>query len=144
MKKLLLLLITIVSLNAKSQALTCEDFIEGTFIVTLPKFPGVEWKIIRSADNQTEMISKCPEKYIQMGFPVDTVFGKVRKTEKCIYHLRYDENKMALNDFHKYVNEMGGIKTEILKIEGDCCFFVSTYYQDNKEVKFEGKMCKIE
>jgi hypothetical protein len=128
----------------KSQVLTCDDFKEGVFIITLEEFSGVEWKLIKNSGNQVETVEKCPEFYKKNGFPLNINYGKYTQIDQCSYRVLYDEDKMYLNEFQKNVNKNGGIFTKLIKVESNCAYFESIYVFNGKESKFEGKFCKVE
>lgn len=127
-----------------SQDLTCDDFKEGVFIITLDDFSGVEWKLVKNSGKQIETVEKCPEYYKKNGFPVDTNFGKYFQKDQCNYIVFYDQEEMNLNEFKKNVNQNGGISTKIIRVELNCAYFISTYVYKGKESKIEGKLCKVE
>nr|WP_321235294.1 hypothetical protein [uncultured Psychroserpens sp.] len=142
MNKIILLIFTFTTINGFTQDLTCEDFKEGTFIGTTPQLPGVEWKIIRTEKNQSESLTKIPQKYIDIGMPLDTLHAKIERIDKCAYRFTYDETKMKLAEYQKKMNDTGGILVEMEKIEGKCFYYVSKSIIDNKEIIIEGKLCK--
>lgn len=143
MKKTIFLIFICTTLHAYAQNLTCDDFNEGTFYGSTPQLPGVEWKIIRTEKNQIETLSKIPKEYIDMGLPTDTLYAKFEKLDKkCTYRFIYDETRMTLDDYQIQMNNSGGILVEIEKIEGNCFFYISHALIENKEISFEGKICK--
>lgn len=142
MRKSILILIGLIAWQSYSQGLTCDDFFNGLFIGTTPKFPGVEWKMTKHGTNQIETISKIPEKYIEQGYPTDTLFSKIHRIDKCSFRLNFDDSKMQLDQYMKRMNDNGGIFVEIKKIEGNCAFYVSKSTYESEEIVIEGKICK--
>jgi len=144
MKNFIFLIFTFYSLATFAQDLTCEDFNEGTFIGTTPQFPDVEWKIIRAQNHQTETPTKVPQKYIDMGMPMDTVYGKFEVIENCTYRFFYDEAKMKLDESQTVINQSGGVEVKVKNIDGKCFFYQSKSILNGKEFVIEGKICKEE
>jgi len=142
MKKILTLIFTIIVIKSFGQNLTCNDLKKGTFILTTDKFPNVEWKIIRNGVEQTEMPIKIPKEYIELGFPTDTLYSKIKWIDECKYHMIYDEEKRKLDESQKMLNDSGGILTELIRIENRCFYYVSTMIINGQKQVIEGKLCK--
>jgi len=132
----------LITINGFSQNLTCDDFTQGIFTITTPQFPGVEWKIIKTKKNQIETLSKIPQKYIDMGMPLDTLYTKIERVDNCTFRFIYDETKMKLDTYLKSMNDGGGVWVEIEKIEEKCFYYVSKSIIENKELIIKGKICK--
>jgi hypothetical protein len=143
MKRSLLFIFTFIPLILIGQDLKCKDFEEGEFIGTSPLLPDVEWRIIRTKTNQLEYPSKFPQRYKDLGYPMDTIYSNIKRVGKCNYRFLYDENKMVLNQGAKDMNASGGLMVKKVKIEGKCYFYESKAILNGKEIIINGKICKI-
>lgn len=143
MKNLIILSLFFIPTVIIGQDLKCEDFFEGEFIGTSPKFPGVEWKITRKKDSQIEWPSKIPQKYLDLGFPVDTLYAKINWEDDCNYSIIYDGDKMELDEHAKMTNDSGGIVIKMKKIESKCFFYESQTELNGEKIKINGKVCKV-
>lgn len=143
MKKLLLLSLILIPNVIIGQDLNCGDFFEGEFIGTTPQFPGVEWKIIRKRNTQMEWPSKIPQKYLDLGYPLDTLHAKINWKDNCNYSFTYDEDKMELDENAKAMNNSGGIVVKMKKIEAKCFFYESVSNVNGEKIIINGKVCKI-
>ena len=127
-----------------SQDLTCDDFKNGRFVGSTPTFPGVEWKIFRSDSSQIEFPSKVPEKYIDMGFPLDTLYARIKRIDDCNYRFYYDESRMKLDSVQKSMNKSGGLFVEKIRIQGRCYYYKSKAIMEGEQMVIDGKICKID
>lgn len=143
MKKFLLLSLFFIPSVIIGQDLNCEDFFEGEFIGTTPQFPGVEWKIIRKKSNQKEWPSKIPQKYLDLGYPVDTLYAKIKWKDNCNFSFTYDGNKMELDENAKEINDSGGTVVKMKKIESKCFFYESESTLNGEKILINGKVCKV-
>jgi hypothetical protein len=143
MKKLIALALLFIQATIIGQDLKCEDFLEGEFISTTPQFPGVEWKLTRTKTTQTEWSLTVPQKYLDLGYPLDTLYAKINWIDSCSYNIIYDGSKMELDENTKAMNKAGGISVGIEKIEGRCYFYESKTSVNGNEMTIKGKICKI-
>lgn len=143
MKKLLLLSLFFIPTVIFGQDLNCKDFLEGEFIGTTPQFPGVEWKIIRKESTQKEWPLKIPQKYLDLGYPVDTLYAKIKWKDDCNYSFTYDGDKMELDENAKAMNESGGIIVIMKKIESKCFVYESESTVNGEKFIIIGKVCKV-
>ncbi|TBV25152.1 hypothetical protein DMZ43_12635 [Meridianimaribacter sp. CL38] len=133
MKKIGFLFIVFLSINSFSQNLTCKDFKEGTFFVPSDSETLVSYKIIRNGNSQVEIVTD-PE-FEQ------TIYVIIEWIDDCSYRSFYDTEKMTLNDYQKFINENGGILTELKEIKGKCFFFKSTLSANDDIQVINGKFC---
>ncbi len=134
MKKTILLLLIFMGLSSCAQELTCKDFREGTFIVPRELKHDIPYKIVRKGNTQTEIVSDPEFK--------QTSYIILEWIDDCSYKSTYDVKKMELTDYQKFINENGGILTELIKINGKCFHFKSTLTVDGKTERIDGKLCK--
>ena len=143
MKTLITGLITMISISAFSQDLSCDDFLEGHFIGSTPEFPGVEWKIIRTKTDQVEFATKIPQKYIDMGFLNDSLYARIEHLGKCDFRFAFDGTKMKLDKYQQQMNNSGGLLVEKDSIVGKCYYYRATSKFEDTETTLKGKLCKI-
>ncbi|MBC7524695.1 MAG: hypothetical protein H7239_09680 [Flavobacterium sp.] len=134
MKKILIALFLLLSLNFYSQELTCEDFKIGTFLIKIDteKEP---YRITRYENYQVEFVKKNDNENIEFTNSVEWI-------DDCTYRLKYDEKKMSLNAFQKSINENNGVLVKMRKIKGKYLYFDSFIPVDGKIIKVSGKICK--
>jgi len=144
MKKNILLIgiFLLIGLKINAQELTCEDFKEGTFNTTVLEPVKLDWKIVRIGNEQTETIKEIPEEYKDLGYPTDPHYVNIEWIDDCSYRATYDDSKSELTESQKLINSVGGITTELIKIEGNCFYYKSTLKFGEEEQVMEGKMCK--
>ncbi|RTE52250.1 hypothetical protein EHW67_18880 [Arenibacter aquaticus] len=131
---LLLLIVFFIGLTMTAQELTCADFKNGTFIVPKASEDSPEYKLVRDGNSQMEII--------EMNGQTITLYGILEWIDECSYKLIYDETKMNLPEEIQFVNDNGGIVSEMLKIEDNCFFYKSVLIVDGKETKrIDGKYC---
>ncbi len=134
MKKIFLVVFVFTSLNAFAQ-LECKDFMDGEFYI--PKGEGISrsFKISRNGNNQIEVV--------EVNGKEDISYGTIEWIDECTYRLKYDESKMDLSETHKFINAHNGVLVEKIEIIGDCFVYKSTMIIDGKEVRIDGKICKM-
>ncbi len=142
MKKTIIALFTLSGITCFGQQLTCEDFKEGVFEVVTVEPIKMKWEIIRTGNEQVEVIKEIPQEYIDKGFPTDPSHIKIQWIDDCTYISKFDDSKFALTEIQKQTNKLGGMKTKMIKINGDCLYFKSSMKVNSKEEFFVGKMCK--
>ncbi len=135
----ILLVILLSSLKSFGQEITCEDFKNGTFLSPATEEVPLSYKIIRERNTQTE-ITEDPNGVLPPDFQKKQ-YVIIDWIDQCSYRAKYDESKMQMSQFHKLVNESGGILTEMLKIENGCFFYKSTLTVNGKTERLDGKMC---
>ena len=82
------------------------------------------------------------KKYLDQGYPLDTLYAKVKWTKNCGYNFLYDGKKMKLKENLKLMNDSGGINITKKKIDGNCYFYESRVTINGQEIVLEGKICK--
>jgi len=141
MKKTILFILTLSGIYGFGQELDCKDFTSGTFVVNVEEPIPVEWKIIRDGNTQKEIIEELPEQLKGTDYPT-TQYANIEWIDACSYRLTYDDSKIALTETQKYINQVGGVLAEVIKIEGNCFFYKSTMSVEGKELRIDGKMCR--
>lgn len=135
MKNPILLITFLFGLTTSAQELKCADFINGTFIVPKESENEPQYKLIRNGNSQIEVIEKDGQTI--------TLYGILEWIDECSYKLTYDETKMNLPKEIQYVNDNGGIVSELIKIENNCFFYKSVLVIEGKVSKrIDGKFCK--
>ncbi len=130
----LLLIICFIGLTTNAQELTCSDFKNGTFIVPKKSDDEPQYKLIRDGNSQMEVI--------EMNGQTITLYGILEWIDECSYKLTYDETKMNLPKEIQFVNDNGGIVSELIKIENKCFYYKSVLIVDGKETKrIDGNYC---
>ena len=138
---LLTVLLAVIS-NSCAKDLECKDFKNGEFTLSILSDPDNVWDVVRKGNKQVESI---------MILPADLQYGKkteysialnIEWIDDCNYRLFADDSVIKFNPSYKSINDSGGVLTELLKIEGNCFYYVSTSKFDGKEVILEGKLCK--
>ncbi|MEY8870754.1 hypothetical protein AB9K24_14700 [Meridianimaribacter flavus] len=142
MKKTIIILIILFGVKGFGQKFTCEDLKEGTFKTKTIEPEKIELEIIRKGNEQIEIIKEIPEKYRDLGYPTDPHYVKIEWIDDCSYRAKYDSSKAELTESQKFINSVGGILTEIIKIEENCFYYKSTMKIGEQEQITEGKMCK--
>ncbi|WP_411894588.1 hypothetical protein [Winogradskyella sp. A2] len=144
MKKTIFLIgiFLLIGLKINAQDLTCKDFKKGTFNTTVLDPVKLNWKIVRKGNEQTETIKEIPDEYKDLGYPTDPQYVKIEWINDCSYRAKYDDSKSELTESQKFINSVGGITTELIKIEGTCFYYKSTLKVGEEEQIIEGKMCK--
>jgi hypothetical protein len=128
-----------------SQNLTCEDFKEGVFVTSSDEPAKIEYEITRKGNEQVEVlnyIAKDYEKFLDS--KSRKVYAKIKWINDCSYNLTFDTTKGTPDEISKYINENGGVNTEIIKIEGRCFFYKSSMKVNGIERVINGKLCKKE
>lgn len=142
MKYSLLSLALFFGIQGFAQDLTCADLKEGTFTTTTEEPVKLTFTIERKGTQQIETIEEIPQEYIDLGYPTTPNHIIVQWIDTCSYRALYDESKGPLTESQQYINNLGGILTEITKIKGSCFYYKSTLKVNDQEQVMEGKMCK--
>ncbi len=142
MKKntILISIFLLIGIKINAQELTCEDFKNGTFYVPADKETLLTYKIIRNGNKQREIVED-PENTLGADFNKKP-YEIIEWIDDCTYRARYDETKMELSEYQKFVNDNNGILTEMVKIEGKCFFFKATLNVNGEIQVMNGKICK--
>ena len=123
----------LITFCACSENGNCSDFKEGDFIVPSDSETNIPYQIIRKKDSQIEIVSD-PE------FS-GTSYINIEWINDCSYISKYDTSKMELTEFQKYINDNGGIVTEIIGFDGKCALLKSTLTVDGIADVIESKLC---
>jgi len=142
MRKIVLIIISLIGINSFGQNLNCSDFKNGTFNVSISEPIQINWKIVREGNNQTELVTELPQELIDSGYPTDPQYGIINWIDDCTYRLTYDESKSELSESQKMINTLGGVLTELTKIEENCFYYKSTLIYEGGEQILNGKLCK--
>ncbi|MFD1614935.1 hypothetical protein [Gelatiniphilus marinus] len=141
MKKNIFILTILFGLNAVSQNLECQDFKNGTFIMTIEKPLPSLTKITRRGNNQTEALLEKPKELEYMNIP-NKAHITLNWIDDCTYIGKYNSAKTKLLEYQKFINHNGGILVEKIKIEGKCFFYRSTLKLKDESIIIDGKICK--
>ena len=71
-----------------------------------------------------------------------TAYVKLEWLDPCTSRLIYDDTKMTLSEYQKYINDYGGFLTEMIKIEGRCFYFKSTFNNHDFVEVMTDRICK--
>ena len=134
-------LLLLISFRASTQELGCKDFKEGVYYAEVLEPVPIKWKITRRGNRQTEEVIELPIEAKKAGYPTNTQYEIIEWIDDCTYRLRYDETKFKLSDTQRAINENGGALTHIVKVEGNCYYYVSTISINGSETSMEGKLC---
>jgi len=141
MKKIILLsILTFSMLDTFGQNLPCSDFRDGTFYSPPSESMPIGWDVIREGNSQIETVTDDPQKLLGEDF-VKTQYQIIEWIDECSYRLTYDDKKMNLTAYQKFLNDNGGTVNEITKIEDGCFFYKSTLSIGDEIQTMEGKMC---
>lgn len=136
----LLFSVLLIGLTTSAQELTCSDFKNGNFFVPADNQTILAYKIIRNGNQQTEIVED-PENILGTDFN-KTAYEIIEWIDDCTYRLKYDESKMELSEYEKFLNDNNGVLNEMVKIEGKCFYFKSTLNVNGKTQSMTGKICK--
>lgn len=142
MKKKLIIILTLIGINSFGQELSCADFKTGTFNTSISEPVQINWKIVRDGNVQTEIMPELPIELKDSGYPTDPQYGIINWIDDCTYRLTYDESKAELTESQKLINYLGGVLTELIKIEENCYYYKSTLKYEGGEQVTSGKLCK--
>jgi hypothetical protein len=142
MKKTTILLLTLIltGINSYAQELTCEDFKNGSFYVPADKETLLTYILIRNGNQQTEIVED-PKNTLGNDYN-KTAYELIEWIDDCTYRLKYDETKMELTEYQKFLNDNNGILTELVKIEGKCFYYKATLNANGETQIMNGKICK--
>ena len=87
-------------------------------------------------------MSELPIELKDLGYPTAPQYGIITWIDDCTYRLTYDESKAELTDTQKLINSLGGVLTEMTKIEENCFYYKSTLKYEGGEQITIGKLCK--
>ena len=138
--KILLLTLILIGLNSCAQELTCSDFKNGNFYVPADNETVLTYRIIRNGNEQRELVED-PENTLGTDFN-KSPYEIIEWIDDCTYRAKYDESKMELSEYQKFVNDNNGILTEMVKIEGRCFYFKATLDVNGEIQVMNGKICK--
>ncbi len=141
MKKTLIIIGILCSINAIGQELDCSDLKTGVFFAEINEPIKVKWKITRTENKQIEEIIEIPDEIKEMGYPMDPQYELIEWKNNCTYLLKYDETKSELTESQKVINDNGGALTTITSIDRNCYYYSSTITINGQEQKLEGKVC---
>lgn len=146
MKRTLLTLFILINYVGYSQNLTCKDFKNGTFIVPKDSISPITYKIIRKGNTQIELATNLHEidPNLLKTYPhlKDKFYETIEWIDDCTYKLKYDVTKMKMSDELLFINNHGGLLTELIKIEGNCFYYKSTLNVNGEIQRVDGKFCK--
>ena len=141
MKKIFPLLLLLLSLSAHGQDLKCGDFKHGVYYAEVLEPIPIKWKITRNGNQQIEEVIELPEEAKKAGYPTNPQYEIIEWIDDCSYRLKYDETKFELSQSQKMINDNGGTLTRIVKVEGNCHYYISTLTINGQEQTMEGKLC---
>ena len=123
-----------------AQQLSCVDFPEGQFYVLANAETLLSYDIIRNGTEQIEIVED-PTNLLGPDFN-KTAYVKLEWLDTCTSRLNYDDTKMTLSEYQKYINDHGDFLTELVKIEGQCFYFKSTFNDHDFVEVMTGKICQ--
>lgn len=138
---LVLLILSCISTNVFGQEMDCNTLKEGVYYAEVLKPFHIEWKVTRSGNQQIEEVIKLPDEAKKAGYPTTPQHEIIEWINDCTYLLKYDETKFELSTTQKAINENGGALNRIVKVEGDCHYYISTITINGRETSMEGKLC---
>ena len=143
MKYLVVTFLIFSGLHLFGQDLTCKDFKNGTFSASVDDSMDIEFEIIRRGNSQIETITKIPQELLDSGFPTDPMKIKIKWIDECSYILTADDSDGELDESSKFLNDVGGVFTQLVKIEGNCFHYKSTVLIEDEDLISYGKICKV-
>ncbi|MCY2686796.1 hypothetical protein [Salinimicrobium sp. TH3] len=132
MKKNLVSALLICGFSSCAQEKTCEDFKTGEFLIPADSLNAESYRITRKNGQQIELDEKGDETLIDIKYKDD-----------CNYILTYNENSNNLDELARYINASGGIRVEVLKIEGDTLTYSGVIENDSLRYEMPGKLVKL-
>ena len=138
--KILVIFLTLITFKIQSQELTCADFKSGTFIIPLSEEMPLPYTITREGNKQIEILED-PDDILPPDFQTQQ-FVVIEWIDECNYISKYDESKMDMTEFHRSVNDNGGVKNELVKIEDNCFYLRSSLKMNGKTEYLNIVMCK--
>ncbi len=139
-KTILIALFLVIGIKINAQELACSDFKNGNFYVPADKETLLPYKIIRNGNHQTEIVED-PENILGADFN-KIAYEIIEWIDDCTYRLKFDDSKMELTEYQKFLNDNNGILNELVKIEGKCFYFKSTLSVNGETHQMTGKICK--
>ena len=134
------------SCSIYSQKLTCKDFKEGIFIVPKDSLVPFSYKIIRKGNRQIEFainLNEIKDKELrELPELNQKAFELIEWVDDCSYKLKYAPSKMSLTKSQQFINDNGGILTELIKIKENCFYYKSTLKANGKIQRLDGVFCK--
>ncbi len=141
MKKTILNLLILVSLNSCGQNLKCSDFHQGNFTLTSFGTTPMVSKVVRNENEHIETIIELPEELKDLDIPT-RYYAKIEWITECSYKMTYDETKMELNPILSSYNKSGGILVKLIEIKENCFYYKSIFKLDGQTIELNGKLCK--
>lgn len=138
MGKIFFLLSLLGSLSVFSQSLDCEDFKDGIYYAEISEPINVKWKITRNGNQQIEEVIELPEEAKKIGYPTEPQYQIIEWIDDCTYHSKYDGTKFKLSQSQKMMNDNGGVLTKIVKVEGNCYYYVGDLINEWKSTENGG------
>lgn len=129
----ILLLLVLMFSSCSQEDLTCKDFKEGTFSMTLDQLGINSSTITRKNNRQVEKVDGS------------VFYALLDWIDECSYIVKYDESKTEkkILDYVKEQNDNKGIVVSKLKIEGKCFYFKAVYSpKEGEDVINTGRICK--
>tara|TARA_R100000935_G_C2839739_1_gene170265 strand:+ start:88 stop:519 length:432 start_codon:yes stop_codon:yes gene_type:complete len=138
--KILVIFLTLITFKIHSQEMTCEDFKSGTFIIPISENMPLPYIITREDNKQIEILED-PNDILSPDFQKEQ-FVIIEWIDECNYISKYDESKMDMTEFHKLVNDNGGVLNKLIKIEDNCFYLKSSLTINGKTEYLDIVMCK--
>ncbi len=125
-------ILTMFSMGASAQELTCEDFKLGTFTIEGEVYGRMlRYDIVRYPDFQ--------EEYYENMEPIKVM---IEWTDDCSYILTGDPSSSNYGEIEKEIDAAGGIKVSLLEIQDNCFLFTSSLTLNSETIRLDGKICK--
>lgn len=158
MKRLLTLFVCFLSILNFSQDLKCEDFKSGRFYIPMDSNNDTLYVYNTNTGELTKQnyeIDKELKKYIvirsvneqvewhngeNVGNPI---YEDLIWVDDCSYILKFSSKNEFIDEESQYINDVGGLKVDILFIEENCMKYKATLtLEDATEIYQFGYICK--
>ena len=158
MKKVFSLVVFLISIFSFSQNLKCEDFKVGRFYIPVSSNTDTLYVYNANTNELTKQnyeVDKELKNYIvirnekeqiewhngeNIGSPI---YEDLIWIDDCSYILKYSSKNEVMDEEGLYVNENGGLKVDVLNIEGNCLKYKATLtLKDATEIYQFGYICK--
>lgn len=132
MEKNLVIALLICGFSSCAQELSCADFKNGEFLIPADSLNAESYKVTRKDGRQIELDEKGDEILVDIEYKDD-----------CNYILTYNENSKNLDELARYISASGGIRVEVLQIEGDTLTYSGVIENDSLRYEMPGKLVKL-
>ena len=121
----------IIGIGSCEKRLDCTDFKTGNFYIPNSVREGRTIRITRTKNSQVEVVDNEQTRY-----------GILEWIDDCTYRLTFDETKMELNEFQKYINSKNGIIVSTLRTDENCLYYSSIIDEEGESSRIDGILCR--